>query len=362
MPEEPLLRPIEEDVLLAIDDIVSRNPEFDAERTGTLINTIAGVGTLMKRDAQRYAHREMQRTFVGLARGAHLDRLALDHFQLERKPASHAVGSINIRLSLGSVNIDEGARVMDREGNEFTVLNGGAFSGEGQSVEVQAVNIGPEGNRPAFTNFHPVGIQGWSGSMASLEMWNSDPIAGGNPEENDDAFRRRIGTWWRSLRRATIGALEFVALSVPEVMRVTVSEERIRPNRGGLVDLFVTDGADTYNRIIGRKVRAAIDRDGRAAGVVVNVWGAEVINVPIRIRILQRAGGRPEASARVVRAVRRHVNDLGIGEALRRSRIIAAAIAADDSIIDVEVQRPVADQIPRRNQVIRTRAEEVTLL
>jgi uncharacterized phage protein gp47/JayE len=127
------------------------------------------------------------------------------------------------------------------------------------------------------------------------------------------------------------------------------------------VDLYVTDGSNGFNGLLGDRVRRAVDADARAAGIVINVWGADVVNVPIGLRVTLRAGGQSDAPAKARDAVIALLDGLSIGEGLTRSRISAAVFSSDPSIADVAVLSPGGDLVASPRQLLRTNIESVTI-
>lgn len=358
---DPLLLTAEEDTRLAIADILARFPELDAQRSGTLVNTIAGVIALTKRDAQRHALRQVAKTFFQTARAQDLDTLANDHLQLQRAPATTAIGHILLVRpnATQDTTVSAGTTFLDPQGHLYTVTTDTPVTSHSARIPVHAAQPGPTGNRPANTVFT---LQdNLTLPLDGSASYNPEPIAGGNPSETDDQFRERIARWWRALRRATPQAIEYAALSVPTIRRAVVDETHARPERGGWVDLYVTDANDLFNSILLDDVRDAVDRDARAAGVLVNVHGAHVVHVTIRLKLTQKAGGPASAPARAANAVRNHVNTLPIGAPLHRAQIAAVATAADSSLLNAHVLQPIADLVPTNQQVLRTTADLVTI-
>jgi len=358
---DPLFNTAQQDTDLAIADIVARFPELDASRSGTLVNAIAGVVAIAKRDAQRFALREVAKTFFQTAEGTDLDDLADDHLQLSRLAASTAIGQVLVIRTAPApdATIPAGTILIDSTGAEFTVTADTPITTTAALAPVLAPAAGTSGNRTAFTVFSPKTALG--ADFPGVSLYNPEPIAGGNAAETDPEFRARIAQWWRALRRATTGAIEFVALSVDTIRRAVVDETHIRPENGGWVDLYVTDANDQYNTLLLDAVRAAVDRDARAAGVVVNVHGAEVVTVPIRVALTQRAGGPAAAASRAATAILDFVNRLPIGAQLNRSRIAAVAVSADSSLLNAQVLAPAADLVTTSRQVIRTSASQITI-
>ncbi|MBI1291824.1 hypothetical protein GC173_11360 [bacterium] len=356
-----LMRTASEDVELAIREIEMRAPDLDARREGTLLNGLAGVMALMKRDAQRLALTEIAKTFVAAAQGADLDTLALDHYEMERQAAAKAIGQVRLtRTSAGALSIPAGNVLVDVAGVKYLVTDSVATSASEVLINVEAPEAGLAGNRPADRVWFPDSAATWSDGQTGLRLRNPQPLVGGNEAETDQEFRQRIAARWQAQRRGTAAAIRYAAM-LPEVRRASVSEQRIRPHLGGWVDLYVTDGSDGYNGLLGERVRRAVDSDARAAGIVVNVWGADVVNVPVGLKVVLRAGGSADAVGRARDAVIALLNSLAIGEGLTRSRISAAVFSADSSIADVAVLAPGGDLVASPRQLLRTTVESVTI-
>ena len=357
-----LMRTFDEDVELAIQDITSRVPAFDARRTGTMVNTVAGIAATMKRDAQRFAIREVAKTFFMIAQGEDLDILANDHLDLKRHPATGAVGEVVLSRTtpVNFLVIPEGTVFVDGSGAEYVSFRRMDVIGQVARIPVRAVAAGPDTNRLPYQVFRAADPTWLRGEI--VELFNEHPLAGGNTRETDEEFRRRCAAWWRSLRRGTASAIRYQALSVPEVRRATIDEERARPHRGGFVSLYVTDAQDGWNQIMMDAVRQSVDRDGRAAGILVNVLPGTVIYVRVRLRLTLRPGASDGVITRSADAVRATINALQIGEKLQLSRLVAAAIGVDSRYIaDAQIAQPLTDLQPLHYQLLRCRPEDMTV-
>lgn len=357
-----LMRTMNEDVLLAVEDIESRAPEFDATRTGTVVNAVAGMITMATRDAQRFAIREVMKTFFTIAQGDDLDILARDHLSLERHAESSSLGEIVVNrvVVTNFLSVPEGALFVDVTGAQYIALRQVDVVGQVARIPVRAILTGTQTNRAENQKFFASDPSWQRGEV--LDLFNSQPLAGGNPAETDDEFRRRCAAWWRSLRRATASAIRYQALSVPEIRRATIDESNARPHRGGYVTLFVTDAQDSWNQLMLDLVKRSVDRDGRAAGILVNVLPGTVIYQPVRVRLTLRPGASDSLVARVAESIRTTVNALQIGEPLQVSRLVAAAIATDSRFIaDALITQPLTDIQPLDYQLLRTRPEDVTI-
>lgn len=359
-----LLRPISQDMQLILADIQSRHPDLDAARTGSLINTIAGVAVTVKRDAERLAIREFSRAFFASAQGEDLDRLADDHLQLPRQAASTSLGFVTAYRSsaVGANTIPGGTILIDADGREFEVTEATLVTGTAASVPVASSGTGRGANRPANTVLYPkVAGAPWTTGFPGLRLIAVEGMTGGNPVETDEEFRARIAEFYISARRATIPALRYIALTVPQVRRVVVDESRIRPERGGWVTVYVTDGSDQANQLMAREVQRVLDRNGKAAGVIVNVYPAAVVQVPVTVRMTQRAGGDPRAIQRALDAGARFMGALPIGADLYREALSASLLGADASILSAEIVTPTVNIIAGAGQLLRLPPEGITL-
>jgi uncharacterized phage protein gp47/JayE len=353
------MRTYAEDVELVIQAILTRHPHLDARRTGTIINTLAGVIAGETRAAKRHALREIMRVFFSTARGADLDALAVDRRELERNPATGATGVLHLTRSVdgGAVVIPEGTVLTDPEGARYLSTAEFNWTGLAKDVEIEAELTGAETNRIAGLVWSAGGAD-WTDGIEGLLITNPAALAGGNAEETDAEFRDRIAAWWQTLQRATVAALRYGALSVEGVRRATVDESHIAAEEGGYVDVFVSDGSDGFNATLGNQVKRELD-NWRAAGVVVNVWGADVVQQAIQVSFEQEAGGAADAVAKGAAAIRSYVNNLSIGASLRRSQVARAALNADGSLLSCAVNTPAADLVVDPGQVIRCSGVEV---
>lgn len=358
---ELLDRTLQEDIALARQCILAREPRLDAVRTGTLVNTLATALALLLRDAKRHALREVAKLYFQTAAGEDLDALAIDRRQLARKTASAAVGRLSLtRSSIGAVTIPAGAVFTDPTGIRYLASAETIWTGPAASVSIAAEAAGQAGNRATGILWSAGGAT-WSQGVTDLIISNQEPITGGNPAESDTEFLARIMLWWQVQQRATIEALRYASLLVPSVRRASVDESHITADQGGYVDLYISDGSDGYNATLGNLVKREIEA-WRAAGVVVNVWGATVVNQAIQVSFVQEAGGRPDAVAKGVAGILAYVNNLAIGSTLRRPQISRAGLAADPSLIDCAVILPAADIVPHPGQVIRCPVAQIEVV
>ncbi len=357
---DALIRQASEDTELTAQAMLARSPRLSARKTGTTVNTIAGVGSTLKRDADRFALREIMRLFFQSARGADLDALALDRRQLSRHPATAATGSLLLtRTSSGTVTIPATAVFTDPDGGRYLSTSETVWgtSAGSVTVEIAAETAGADGNRTSGLLWSAGGAD-WTAGIASLIATNPEDLAGGNDAESDEQFRDRIYAWWNVQQRATSQALRYAALLVPGVRRATVDDTHVAAEDGGWVDVYISDGSDQANTTLGNQVKRELD-NWKAAGVVVNVWGATVVYQGIQVSFVQAAGGPADAVARAVSAILTHVNNLAIGATLRRSQISRAGLSADASLLDCTVVSPAADVAPASGQVIRCRESEI---
>lgn len=349
------LRPLRDEVELAIRDMEARAPGLAARRPGSVLNAVAGVGALLKRDAERFALAQLARTFFQTASGSDLDELALDHLGLRRLGVSPARGEVTVLRESGEGTLlaEEGTVLLDPSGEEYLVTERVQIVGVVGKVRVAARRGGRAGNRVGGTVLR--------GPNWAATLYTEEGLAGGDDGETDEEFRERIALWWRGLRRGTAAALRLAARGVGGVRHVSVDETRSRPHRGGIVDLYVADLDGGWNGLLLREVREVVDRDARSAGVVVNVRAGRVRWLRVELRVTYRPGAGSAVVSRVVEGVSREANRLGMGEGLRRGRLEAAALGADRLVARAVVLDPPGDVEVGTGELLRLRREDLVL-
>jgi uncharacterized phage protein gp47/JayE len=337
---------------------------------GDTTDFLVAAGAAMADKNIQFAAEEFRKTFIDGATGDDLTTLVDDHFAIQRNPATAAQGTVEFTrptAGAGAGTILAGTTIStieDETGErqEFTTDADAVFGGAALgpiAVAATAVDAGRDGNVGAVKVLNIVDAV-FDGSIV---VSNPLAFAGGNNEESDDQLRERARDFPSTLRRGTLAALEFGALTVPAVRVATATEDAL-----GVVTLFVTDelGGSTAQMV--NDVLLEIE-NWRCAGSIVTVTGGSVLTQAISITLIL-TGGTSVATitASVQAAITERLEKLPVGDGtassegvLRTEIIQAAAISVDpDNIIGVDVITPAADVVPAVAQVIRAGAISVS--
>jgi len=324
---------------------------------GDITDMLLAAATAMADKNVQYASEEILKTYVNGATGDDLTVLADDHFNIQRKVATAAQVTLSFARPAGAepaTTIFAGhlvATVLDAAGDtvEFaTDIN--LFFGVGingpLTVSATAVEEGAGSNVLAGEITR---ILDSISNDASFTVTNSVAAAGGNDEETDEELRARIKALSLTLRRGTLAALEFGALTVPSV-RVAVASEDITT---GIVRVAVSDSAGSSNSQMTSDVETALE-EYRAAGTDVTVVGGKVLSQVISVQLRLEAGFQASTLLDSVSdAIVERVSELKLGETLYLTMIRTAAQNTNDAILDVVVITPASDVVPDDDELIR---------
>ncbi len=305
-------------------------------------------------------------TFVDGAIGDDLTLLASDHWSIQRRAATKATGTITFNRA----DADATAQTM----NIGTVV---ATARDSRGVEVQFVTttaaswaISTNGNRTV--NLEAV-VAGTDGNLSGINLItrlisappaggtytivSSTQPAGGAAEESDQDLRDRVRKYPSTLRRGTLAALEYGAISTSTA---GVSKAHANQDNTGLVNVYVSDasgGSSGTTKIVDpdtiddgtMTAKVAVELlKWAAAGALVQVTGGTVQTVDITVALVVRLGvDATQLISDVQDAIEARVNRLAIGETLYKSDIINAVKSVDpDNIVDVTVTLPATDTAP----------------
>lgn len=288
-----------------------------------------------------YAASGFRETFLDGAKGSALTARVADRESITRNEASAAQvtarftrtssgagGSIPIGTRIGSNPDPDGEQIIYTTNAAVVVAaaNNGPFD-----VLATCTEDGSRGNAAAgkVTNLLK------SLFDTSFTVTNPAVAAGGNEEESDDALRSRARSFYSTLRRATLPALEQGALTVPSVAIATASED---PNIG-LVTVEVTDSSGGSTLQMVSDVQYAL-RGYRGAGPPVQVVGGTAFTVDLTIIIAAYRPGFdvPANATLIANAITTRMNKLGAREILYLQEIQAAAISvAPDDVRRVDI-------------------------
>ena len=298
-----------------------------------------------------------------------LDRYGLDRYQLPRKGAAAALGSVRIYRSTtaaGAGNVILGTKLLTLNGIEYITSASATFAALDvtKSVDVRAVQAGKTSQAGA----NQIRQFATPGTLfdRTLQVNNDLPTAGGEDAESDDNYRERIREFWSTARRGTLSAIVFGAQTVAGVVSATATEVlTAEPRPARVVELRVADSSGTSSVALGAAVIASLD-EYRAAGISVVISNSIPSIVSIQIKLTFAAAVDTTTVAEAVRgAIVEYVNSLGVGDTLLRSAlysVLTRFTSAGVIVNETSLVSPVGDLVPAAGTTIRTRFQDVTVL
>ena len=344
----------------------------EIDRAGSDANLVAAGSSFVGEEIVRRQARALSGIFEDTAQGKALDRIIFDRKGLPRVPASPAVGTIVLErpnAAAGGGTIDGGlpgtipapARIQTNTGIVYVLL---------EPVPFGALDLGPF-TVPVQAELAGVAsevedLQGWSWVSApfdpTITIANPEATSGASDDETDAQYKARAKAFFPTLRRGTIGAIEFGLRSTPGVASVAVVEAT---NSDGLpatvVQAYILDSLGRANATFAARAQLNL-LQYRAGGIPVVVSAGVVQYVSIRLRlvfdtaiVLDTARAFVDVKAAIIAAM----GNLRPGATLERSLIIAAVrtvpgvLFSNDALIE-----PVGDLIPATsNSALRTLSE-----
>lgn len=333
---------------------------------GSDLNLLFAGMSAMADEVQYQGALRLQALLLDGAEGEDLDRLVADRWSpiLVRKQATPALAVVTFTRTSGPL-----AALALPLGTQFRTTGGIVFALTA-AVAIPAGSTGPitgyaqSTTTGIATNVEAGTIVEWVQQPGdpALQVTNLVPAAGGDETETDASLRARARAFYDSVRRGTLAAIKFGALTVSGVRGAT-PVERLDPfgDPNGIVDLYVADVNGNCNAALALRVQQAL-LEWRAAGVQVVVIGSSPVYQPIVLRLRYQAGvDSTLAFDRVRLLVTAAVNALGPQQTLERSLIfaqcrrVAGVIVLDDAVVT-----PPGDVVPGAGQIIRTSTALVT--
>lgn len=305
-------------------------------------------------------------TFLDGAQGDDLTQLASDHWAITRRAATKAAGTVTVTrasadatsqtLAIGTVV----ATTRDSRGAEvryitLTAASWAVSTNGARTVNVEAETAGVAGNLAAINLITRLVSSPPAGGTYSIT--SSTQPAGGAEQESDADLRDRVRRYPSTLRRGTLYALEYGALSTSNA---GVSKANAIQSETGLVTVYVSDASGASSGTTHEvdpdlvddglmTTRVAIELlNWACAGSLVQVSGGAVQTVNITVSLSVRLGvDVTQLIADVEDAISARVNRLTIGDTLYKSDIVNAVKAVDpDNIVNVTVDLPATDTVP----------------
>lgn len=180
---------------------------------------------------------------------------------------------------------------------------------------------------------------------------NDNPLAGGLDAESDEALRLRFRDYMASLSRATPVAVGYAVASLRQGMRWHVAEDI----GTGVFVVTVDDGTGAPAPALLAQAASAIEAV-RPVGTSFAVQPPVVTTATVTLAVSADGVPQVEAAAAAQQAIVAHVAGLGIGEALRWSRLAQLAYGASPAITNVTavlLNGGTADLVPGADGVVR---------
>lgn len=353
----------------SFDDLIEQFiAEAQAQRAtlrfddGNITEAMAHGAAAMADVVLRYAAQAFKETFLDGARGDALTARAADQHHTERNLATAAEVIVRLERTTGGVagTIEAGTTVattVDAAGNEVRFT----------TDQAQAVGAGENGpwDIPATcTVTGPIGNVS-AGSITRIldtlfdtfTVTNPERAGGGNDVEQDPPLRVRARTFWRTLRRATLAAIEHGALQVDSVRIATALEDE----NTGDVTLVVGDADGNSSAQMVADVEREIEH-WRSAGVDISITGSEPLLVDV-IGTMDVDDGidRAVLAPLVNAAIEARMKKQRQGELLHLDSIKAAGIAVDpDGLNAIHLDTPTETVEPALYQVVRPGTISIT--
>lgn len=188
-----------------------------------------------------------------------------------------------------------------------------------------------------------------------LSITNPKALSGGSDKETYDQRVSRFKRFIATLTRATKGALEYAAYSVPGVTGVFIED-----SRAGLVKLYCHDSSGELNDEMKAKVKQAIE-DVRAAGVEVLIVPVDKKGISIEIKISVFKGKDINVYKNLVKLyLDNWIRNLPVGYTLTLAELYQVIMNSyDDSIENCIILKPTEDIKGSSSSVIIPEVMEV---
>lgn len=349
---------------------------------GSDVNLNVGAMSVIGEEIVSRAAACMRGLFLETARDDQLDRKAFDNFGLTRLSASPAKVPVRFWRPAGGVAgvYPAGSVVQTTTGVQFATDTDVQFlvADLEKAVNATALETGPNGNVGAETikqmvdtPFDPT-ISVVNDAQASVLLGDTagtGAAAGGMDTEDDVAFRARCRSFFPTVRRGILGAIEYGATQVPGVA-VATAIEYTNPDTGfpvAYIQLVIADRDGNATPSLEQDV-ANMLLEYRAAGIPVKVVSGVVTYQTVSWALAFQQGINEAEAREQIRAITVAVSQFlppgperGI---LYRSTLLAAARTVNGVVLRADALRdPLDDVVPTSNtQILRVRPQDVSFI
>jgi uncharacterized phage protein gp47/JayE len=343
---------------------VRLNPQV-ADIPGSDLNVAIGIDSVIGEEVSMRGAAAMRGAFAELARGAQLDRVIADRSPLRRFGSTPAkVDLVLARPAPGSATpfTYEAGSVVIAGGTQFGLDADAVFGDFATTITVAATAT----TAGADTNVAAGAVNGFSTTPfdTTLTVTNPASAAGGTDREDDIAFLGRYRSFFPTLSKGVLGAIEFAALQVPGIA-VATATDILNPSNGfpaAIVQLVIGDRSGNATSGMIQAVSNKI-LGYRAGGIQVVVLGGVVAYQSVQWALAFKVGMDEKLATQRVRAVTVALSQfLPPGGTLYRSKLISAASQVPGVIIrDSSLLYPLGDVEPAAgNQMLRILPSQVT--
>lgn len=284
---------------LIASEVQTTSPELTF-RDGDVTMAFAHAQAAMFDSGIAYIARALRALYFGTATGSDLDTIIMDRLQLPREMGSQAFGALVFNRPSGNGgSIAEGAEfslplAADGSTQSYTTDSPISFSSGAivnASIAATCTTYGTSGNRTGdSTPLTPNGAL----FDTTIIVTNPDGMAGGNPSETDEDYRRRAVAYWQTQLKATLSAIETGVRTVTGVAVASAKEDATT----GLCTVFVSDSSGNSTAQMCYQVQRALE-SWRAAGVYIAVQGGSRATLDLTISIDEYSEGFDVAAATV---------------------------------------------------------------
>lgn len=335
---------------------------------GTDANILIAATAAMGDEAIRHLAARTAALYIDSAQGEDLDRLVADRVSptIVRKQATRSLATlafVRTDTDPGAVTLPIGTKLATADGTEFTLLQSVSF-GLLQSGPITALAQSLRAGRGGNVDANTINVFVTAAPQSDMTVDNQAPASGGQNVETDPELRARTKDFYRTVRRGTLSAIEFGALTVPGISRVSVVEETDSDGfPTGTVNVFIADIEGRANQALADAVQLQL-LDFRAAGIVTTIVPGEpsIIDIAYLVQFDSTTDTRA-ATEKIKTATVASLETLRPGDTLRVSSLFAIARSISGVIVPSNaIQNPVGDLVPENpNQLLRTTIARITV-
>jgi hypothetical protein len=352
------------------DVVLQRAKRIDPAQVsiaGSDVNIIVGLSSQM---AYALMLQMLDRTNSLLLDGCEdeqLDRWAWDRYQLTRKGAATALGTVRFYRAAGgsSGTIPIGTKLQTLTGIEYFTTTTASFGVT--TLEMTAVVRAAQAGKSSQVGANSIRkiVDSTALFDRTIQVNNDLATAHGEDTEEDEIFRARIRDFWSTVRRGVLSAIEYGARAVPGIESATATEVTDAGAPARLVQLYIADSSGIASEAMAEQVRIAL-LDYRACGIQVLVYTSMPQIVTVQLRLAFQAGVDTAGLTETIRnAIVEYINTTPVNATLYRSALqsVLQRYVEDGLIVDEgTIVEPAGDLVPESGLTLRTTISDVTVV